>query len=473
MIPLLRLFYKAAIIAGLGLSLTITTPEAYAVDVVNDITQINPITVERVVTPTSAEEVSALIRAHKGPISIGGGRYSQGGQTACTGCLFIDMRGMDRVLGFEPDKKQITVQAGISWRAVQEAVDRENLSLRVMQSFSNFTVGGSLSVNAHGRYVGEGPIVQSVESFRIVLADGRLMTASRNENRELFFGAIGGYGGLGVITDVTLNLTDNVRVERTSKRMNTNDYKAFFESHIKPSTEAVFHNATLFPPEYKSVSALTFSRTEKPLTITDRLAPRNPAGSGRRFLIDWATHGPFGKQIKEYVYEPLVNGSRHVAWRNYDASFDVASIEPASRTRSTYVLQEYFVPEDRFDDFLPRLRDILRRHHVNVLNVSIRHTHADPDTLLNWARSDVFSFVLYYEQGVTPADRDVTGVWTRELIDAAIQEGGSYYLPYQIHATPAQFHAAYPRAEAFFALKRRLDPEYKFRNRLWEAYYTP
>jgi FAD/FMN-containing dehydrogenase len=40
-----------------------------------------------------------------------------------------------------------------------------------MQSYDNFTVGGSLSVNAHGRYVGLGPIVLSVKSIRLVLAD--------------------------------------------------------------------------------------------------------------------------------------------------------------------------------------------------------------------------------------------------------------------------------------------------------------
>lgn len=122
---------------------------------------------------------------------------------------------------------------------------------------------------------------------------------------------------------------------------------------------------------------------------------------------------------------------------------------------------------------MPRLCEILRRYKVNVLNVSIRHARADTDTLLSWARSDVFSFVLYYEQGVESADREAVGVWTRELIDAAIGEDGSYYLPYQIHATPEQFRAAYPRVGDFFALKRRVDPTYKFRNRLWEAYYTP
>jgi hypothetical protein len=40
-------------------------------------------------------------------------------------------------------------------------------------------------------------------------------------------------------------------------------------------------------------------------------------------------------------------------------------------------------------------------------------------------------------------------------------------------ATEAQFHAAYPRAWEFFRLRGRIDPDNKFRNRLWDPYYEP
>lgn len=69
-------------------------------------------------------------------------------------------------------------------------------------------------------------------------------------------------------------------------------------------------------------------------------------------------------------------------WRNHEASYYVLELEPRSRKRSTYVLQEYFVPVDRFEQFYPLMAAILRRHQVNVLNVSIRHARADPGTAL-------------------------------------------------------------------------------------------
>ena len=128
------------------------------------------------------------------------------------------------------------------------------------------------------------------------------------------------------------------------------------------------------------------------------------------------------------------------------------------------------MPVEAMECFAGRLRAILRRHQVNVINVSIRHARKDPGTLLAWARDDVFAFVLYHRQHTAQRDRDAVRAWTRELIDAATSLRGSYYLPYQIHATPEQFRAAYPGADRFFALKRRVDPTYRFRNILWDAY---
>jgi hypothetical protein len=63
--------------------------------------------------------------------------------------------------------------------------------------------------------------------------------------------------------------------------------------------------------------------------------------------------------------------------------------------------------------------------------------------------------------------------WSVEMIDAATALGGAYYLPYQVFESPHQFAAAYPRANEYFALKARVDPDNRFRNRLWQQLYPP
>jgi FAD/FMN-containing dehydrogenase len=448
-------------------------PNVCADAIVTDVTQLNPVRVRDVVEPTSIEEIIAAIKTHSGAISIGGGRYSMGGQTATDGGTQIDMRRMDHVVSFSKDEKLITVQAGMTWRKIQEYIDPYNLSVEIMQSYDNFTVGGSLSVNAHGRYVGLGPIVLSVKSLRLLLADGSIVTASPTENPDLFYGAIGGYGALGVIAEATLQLTDNVRVEEHSQLMPLSAYPSFFAKNIRNNNDVVFHNADIFPTAFNVVRVASYTKTQKPVTVSERLTPANGDYAANRRAIEMVSEWPGGKWMRQHVLDPWLYRKSAVEWRNYEASYDVRELEPVSRKLSTFVLQEYFVPVARMSDFVPRMAEILRRHHVNVINISIRHSRPDPGTYLAWARSEVFCFVIYYKQGTSDSAQQEVRIWTRELIDRAIEEGGSYYLPYQILATKQQFHAAYPRAWEFFKLKARVDPENKFRNRLWDAYYEP
>jgi FAD/FMN-containing dehydrogenase len=455
----------------LALALLLAPFALAAREVVNDVTQINPIVVDRVVAPTSIDEISAAVKNARGAVSIGGAWHSQGGQIATEQSLFLDMRRFDKIVAFDPEKKTITVQAGITWRDIQDKIDPYNLSVSIMQSYSNFTVGGSLSVNCHGRYVEAGPIILSVLRIKVVLADGSVVEATPESNREIFYAAIGGYGGIGVIVEATLKLTDNTKVERVDKVMPIGRYRDYFFTKIKNSAKAVFHNGDIYPPDFDTVRAVTWSRTDKPVTNQDRLIGRNENYWLKRQLIWITAEFPFGKWLRQHVFDPVAYLGHPVVWRNHEASYDVAELEPSSRRHSTYVLQEYFVPVDKFDAFYPKMAATLRHHQVNVMNISIRCSRQDPGSWLAWAKSDVFAFVIYYKQGTAEKDRAAVSVWTRELIDAALSENGSYYLPYQIHATAEQFAQAYPRSQEFFALKARLDPENKFRNKLWDAYY--
>ena len=75
-------------------------PYVYADAIVSDVTQLNPIHVREIVAPTGIEAIVEAVKNHPGPISIGGGRYSMGGQTATDGALQIDMRRFSRVISF-------------------------------------------------------------------------------------------------------------------------------------------------------------------------------------------------------------------------------------------------------------------------------------------------------------------------------------------------------------------------------------
>jgi len=441
--------------------------------IIDDVTKLNPVLVAKIVRPTSIAEVSDIIKSTNGSISVGGGRFSMGGQTASPHTTHVDMRSMNKILEFSAGDKLIKVQTGIRWCDIQQFIDEYGLSISIMQTYANFTVGGALSVNAHGRYMGMGPLVLSVRSIDVVLADGAMVQASPTENQEIFFGAIGGYNGIGVIVNVQLQLADNLVIKRVDKKMKVEEYKRHFMTTIRDDSRVIFHNGDIYPPRYKRLRSVSWIETTEKPTVKTRLTPLRESYPLERYFL-WAfTETPLGKWRREFLIDPLLFRGKKIHWRNYEAGYDVAELEPRSRTDSTYVLLEYFVPINRFEEFEQAMAEIFIRFNVNVLNVSIRHAKADPGTYLAWAREEVFAFVVYYKQRTDADAKHKVAVWTRELADAVNKVNGSYYLPYQVHPTEMQFHTAYPNAQKLFDLKKRLDPNCKFKNIFWDTYYKP
>ncbi|MDT7835171.1 FAD-binding oxidoreductase [Aquabacterium sp. OR-4] len=472
--PLNRRTLLALALAEAG-GLTLLPPTCLAAEAlvpVGNVTGLFSVMVARVQVPRSAHQVARALADWPGTVAVGGGRYSMGGQVAAAGGLHLDMRAMNALVWLRPDQRSVRVQAGMRWRELQDHLDPLGLAVKTMQSFSNFTVGGSVSVNVHGRYVGHGPIGHSVRALQLVLADGQVVEASPGERAELFRAAIGGYGAVGVITEVELDLAENRRITREVRTLALADYAGFFAREVLADPDAVLHNADLLPPDFEQPVAITWRRApaDMPLTEAARLVPVGQAYGLERQVVRAVTEWPGGATLHRQVLHPLLTRGPAVKWLNHEASRDVAQLEPASREHSTYVLQEYFVPPAQWLPFVRAMAGVLRRHRVRALNISIRHSPADRVSLLPWAPQAVFSLVLYYKQRTDAAAIEAVARWTRELVDQVLAHGGRWYLPYQLHATRAQFERAYPEVAALRRVKRSVDPAGRLGNELWRRY---
>ena len=435
-----------------------------------NITGLYPVLVAKVATPVSTDEVARAIRGWPGKIAVGGGRYSMGGQAAIRGGLHLDMRGMTGLVRIDPAARVARVQAGMRWRDLQDVLDPLGLAVHTMQSFSNFTVGGAVSVNAHGRYVGNGPVINSVRALQLVLADGSVVEATRTRNGELFRAAAGGYGAVGVITEVELDLALNTRIERGVDAVALDDYPHYFRHRVQAGGDCILHHADLLPPLFDAPVAVSWRTTVKPVTEAARLVARGQSYGRHQDMLFAMTELPRGELLRKHLVHPLMLARPAVTWRNHEASLDLAALEPRTRAMSTYVLQEYFIPPRHFAGFARAMAASIRQHKAEVVNVSVRHSPGDTVALMPWASEEVFSFVVYFKQRTGAAAQRRIGIWTRDMIDTALAFGGRYYLPYQLHATREQFRRAYPEAPQLRALKRQVDPTGRFSNELWAKY---
>lgn len=205
-----------------------------------DVARLTHARVTRIVNVAGVSDIRAAIRdaARNGlEISIAGARHSQGGHTYSDGAVVLNMSGFDKILSIDRDAMTVTVESGATWDVLQRALAPEGLALKVMQSSNVFTVGGSLSANAHGRDIDLTQMLEVVERFRLMLADGSIVEVSRDSMPDLFTLVIGGYGLYGVILDVTLDVTQDEVYEQRAAVMDYAQFQDYFGERIRHDKE--------------------------------------------------------------------------------------------------------------------------------------------------------------------------------------------------------------------------------------------
>ena len=161
--------------------------------------------------------------------------------------------------------------------------------------------------------------------------------------------------------------------------------------------------------------------------------------------------------------------SSGIASRNRLLNEPVANLAGRDRAR-TDILHEYFLPAGGLETFLDAARTIIPASRQELLNVTLRYVEEDRTSVLAYARGPRVAAVLLFSQRMTRADEEDMAAMTQRLIDAALDAGGSFYLPYRLHARRDQLARAYPRLEEFRERKRRHDPGLLFRNAMWDRY---
>ncbi len=425
---------------------------------INDASYLNRTAVYGVVKVTSEGDVANALqfaRENGLKVTAAGQRHSMGGQTFVKGGLVLDMRGLNRIkdglvldmrglnrITLDKTRKIVNVQGGTVWADVQRVLDGEGLSVKAMQSINIFSVGGTLSVNAHGIAHRPGPIAPTVRALRVMLSNGEVMTATPTRNAELFrhvhgHDAVGlVYGRVSVSPSTYLRETAIHVYERTG-----------YSGRIPPLT-ADTHDAL-------ERLVINFSKT---------------GGLGRR--VRWALEKSLEPRLHACVprNQAMTPKDGCVVSRNQEMYDSMHYLE--NRLRDTDILQEYFVPYDKMGAFVDGLRTVVQRTAANLLNVTIRVVHKDNVTALPYAKQDMFALVLYFNQRFNEAESLVLQQTTRDLIDVVLGVGGTYYLPYQLFYSPAQLRRAYPEIDGCFAAKRKYDPISLLTNKFHHKYGT-
>ena len=144
-------------------------------------------------------------REHRLEIAVRGGGHNVSGRASVDRGLMVDLSRM-RGVTVDPDARRATAQGGATWGTFNREAQVFGLGTTggVISStgVGGLTLGGGLGWTM-GRF---GMSVDNVVSAQVVTADGRVLTASKEHNPDLYWAVRGGGGNFGVVTSLEFDL---------------------------------------------------------------------------------------------------------------------------------------------------------------------------------------------------------------------------------------------------------------------------
>ena len=153
------------------------------------------------------ETLKQIIKEHDELIPYGNGR-SYGDSALSTN--IINVRPNDYFIDFDEENGLLHVQAGVLLSEILESFVPRGWFLKVTPGTKLITVGGAIASDIHGKnHHVEGCFSECVKEFQIMLADGEVVTCSKEATPELFKATCGGMGLTGVILDAKIYLKED------------------------------------------------------------------------------------------------------------------------------------------------------------------------------------------------------------------------------------------------------------------------
>jgi len=164
-----------------------------------------PAVIARPADIAGVQAVVRLARASGAPFAIRSGGHSVAGFSGVDGGIVLDLRSLDGVT-VDAEARTAEAQGGVNWAAFDAATQEHGLAVTGGRVTTTGVVGfttGSGSGWLERKY---GYAADNMISAEIVTADGSVVTASEDENADLFWGIRGGGGNFGVITKLKFRI---------------------------------------------------------------------------------------------------------------------------------------------------------------------------------------------------------------------------------------------------------------------------
>ncbi len=387
-------------------------------------------------------EAVNFARANDILLAVRGGGHNVGGRALCDDGLVVDLSRM-REIRVEPDTRAVRAQPGCTLRDLDAATHAHGLvvpaGVFTKTGIAGLTLGGGVGwlVRKHGL------TIDNVLAFEIVTAGGDLVTASAEQNEDLFWGLRGGGGNFGIVVQFTYrahSLSTVLGGLLIHPRDRATEMLRFYREFMADAPdELTAYAGLLHSPDGDPIAALVPCWSGDLAEGLEHLRPLREFGPP---LLDAVESIPFPKM--QAIFDSAFPDGNQNYWKSTyvkdlsDSAINVL-VEHANRAPSkhTAVIIELY-------------GGAMARVPVDATAFSHRNSDYDIGILAQWP---------------DPADNEKNIAWTREFYQALMPHAsGAYLLNFldgdDTEHIRASFGASYDR---LLALKRKYDPTNFFR----------
>jgi len=436
-----------------------------------------------VARPTTLEqcrETLVYCRQHDMTICARGAGRGYGDLALNDGQALLDMSAMNRIIAFDEEAAQITVEAGMRIIDIYQAVHHRLLTLPASPTESHSSVAGAICANVNGKEAWlNGSFAHQVVRLNLLLANGETLTIDRSH--ELFNAVVGGIGLLGIIVEATLQLKAIPSPFVEIDRIPASNVDELLE--IMARVEQSYDAVVVWVDAYARGR-----KTGRSVIHTAKWIESDETESQRRKILEAGykrldNHRQFGLALHEkfgpvlslmlHAQRPMMNlfnrlyyaGGQVLAQMGrssnielflrfaFEASFTVPPAHLVCGPHG-YTVQLTF-PRSSAREAIVELLGICQSSPCPPVTTILR-AHKPDDCLISFSEDGYsLNFEFHPKASNEAASREAVD----RLIDATVNRGGKIHLAKDQVLRPEQFYRIFPRYQDLLAIKRQLDPD--------------
>jgi FAD-linked oxidoreductase len=358
---------------------------------------------------------------------------------------------LSRLRHLDPVSGRVTVDAGISLRALSVALARRGRALANLGDIDVQTVAGAIATGTHGTGLRFGGIATQVTGLEIVIGNGSRLWCSPAERAEIWSAGRIHLGALGIITGVELDTVPLFALAAEEGCLPLDQLLAEWEERIEGSD----HFEAYWFPHTGMASTKRNTRVG-----IDHLAPlpRWRAWAENSFLQNTVFGGVIALGARFPATIPVANrvAARALGDRSYtDLSYKVFATE----RRVRFCEMEYAVPLSAAVETIRAVAAAVENSEMRIaFPVELRVAAAD-DIPLSTANGRDSAYIAVH----MPAGVDYRDYFA--LVAAVLDDAGGRPHWGKLHTLDAAaLRGRYPRFDDFCAVRRSVDPAGVFAN---------